>query len=169
MLLCVLVIVCYCVYLLLCVIVCTCYCVLLCVLVIVCTCCCVLLCVLVVVCYCVYLLLCVIVCICCCVYLLLCVIVCTCCCALLCVPEQLRVDNSSPVTNWEQLAKGFFIVCLYIYCSWKSSYQEGRVGIPLTGLNLSQARTWISNVICRSLFCVQKIVRFVDIGGIVTV
>ena len=56
-------------YLLLCVIVCTCallcvlvvvrYCVYLLLCVIVCTCCCVLLCVLVVVCYCVYLLLCV--------------------------------------------------------------------------------------------------------------
>ena len=49
-------------------------------------------------------------------------------------------------------------ICLfYMYCHWRSRYQEGRVGIPLTGLNppqwcMSQARTWISNVICRGLF-----------------
>jgi hypothetical protein len=29
----------------------------------------------------------------------------------------------------------FFIICLYIFCHWRSSYQEG-VGIPLTGLAL---------------------------------
>jgi len=29
----------------------------------------------------------------------------------------------------------FFIICLYMYCHWISSYQEGRIGIPLTGLN----------------------------------
>ena len=29
-----------------------------------------------------------------------------------------------------------FIVCLYIYCRWRSSYQEGRVGIQLTCLTL---------------------------------
>ena len=26
-----------------------------------------------------------------------------------------------------------FNVCLYMYCRWRSSYQEGRVEIPLTG------------------------------------
>jgi hypothetical protein len=30
---------------------------------------------------------------------------------------------------------GFFIVCLYMYCRWRSSYQkEGRIVIPLTGI-----------------------------------
>jgi hypothetical protein len=63
-----------------------------------------------------------------------------------------------------------------MYCCWRSSYQEGRVSIslnPATFLCLSQARTWISKVICRGLFCVQwlqlrweVIVGFVDIGGI---
>jgi hypothetical protein len=33
------------------------------------------------------------------------------------------------------------IICLYMYCSWRSSYQEGMVGIPLTGLNLPQFYT----------------------------
>jgi len=28
----------------------------------------------------------------------------------------------------------FFIVCLYMYCRWRSSYQEGRVRSPLNGL-----------------------------------
>ena len=63
-----------------------------------------------------------------------------------------------------------------MYCCWRSSYQEGRVSIslnPTICLCLSQARTWISNVICRGLFCVQwvqlrweVIVGFLDIGGI---
>jgi hypothetical protein len=30
---------------------------------------------------------------------------------------------------------GLFIVCLYMYCRWRSSYQkEGRIVIPLTGI-----------------------------------
>ena len=29
----------------------------------------------------------------------------------------------------------FFIIWLYVYCLWRSSYQEERVGIPLTGLS----------------------------------
>jgi hypothetical protein len=33
------------------------------------------------------------------------------------------------------LTAGFFIICLYMFCHWRSSYQEG-VGIPLTGLTL---------------------------------
>ena len=41
---------------------------------------------------------------------------------------------------------------------------------PATFLSLSQARTWISNVVCGGLLCsvssVEMIVRFVDIGGI---
>jgi hypothetical protein len=28
----------------------------------------------------------------------------------------------------------FFIVCLFMYCCWRSSYQKGMVGIPLTSL-----------------------------------
>jgi hypothetical protein len=30
----------------------------------------------------------------------------------------------------------FYIVCLYKYCRWRSSYQEGRVAILLTSLTL---------------------------------
>jgi hypothetical protein len=29
----------------------------------------------------------------------------------------------------------FFIVCLCMYCYWRTRYKEGGVGIPLTGLN----------------------------------
>jgi hypothetical protein len=42
-----------------------------------------------------------------------------------------------------------------------SSYQEGRIGIPSTGLTppqgvcLSQARIWIFIVIYRGVFCIQ--------------
>ena len=32
---------------------------------------------------------------------------------------------------WGNLCR-FIIVCLYLYCSWRSNYQEGRVGISLT-------------------------------------
>jgi len=68
---------------------------------------------------------------------------------------------------------------IYMYCHWRSSYQEERVGIPLTSLTLSiiflclsQTRTWISYVIFCGLFCIQwvqfreVIVCLVDIGGI---
>ena len=32
------------------------------------------------------------------------------------------------------ISAGFFLVYLYMYCRCRSSYQEGRVGIQLTGL-----------------------------------
>jgi hypothetical protein len=37
---------------------------------------------------------------------------------------------------WSEMitCRFFFIVCLYLYCLWTSNYQDGRVGIPLTGL-----------------------------------
>jgi hypothetical protein len=53
---------------------------------------------------------------------------------------------------------------LYLYCCWRSNYQAGRVGTPLTSLTLSYiyiyvnarlVRIWISNVICRGDFSVQ--------------
>jgi hypothetical protein len=52
------------------------------------------------------------------------------------------------------------IVRLYLCCRWRSNNQEGRVGIPSTGLNLQhfvpiQGR--ISNVICRGIFMVNYI------------
>ena len=34
------------------------------------------------------------------------------------------------------ICAGFFIICLYMYYSWWSSYQEGRVEISLTGITL---------------------------------
>ena len=66
----------------------------------------------------------------------------------------------------------FVYTCIYtkMYCCLRSSYQEGRVGISTTFFSLSQARTWISNVICHGLFCVQWVqLRWeviVDNGGI---
>ena len=52
----------------------------------------------------------------------------------------------------------FFIICLYMYCRLRSSYQRrdpiNRCN-PATFVCLSQARTWISNIICSGLICVQ--------------
>ena len=63
--------------------------------------------------------------------------------------------------GWKRIRAGFlFCFCLSMNYHKKSSYQEGRVGIPLSGLTLpnfvclSQARTCISDIICRGLFCV---------------
>lgn len=45
---------------------------------------------------------------------------------------------------------------------WSSNYKDWKVGIPLTGLtpplfsSWSKSKTWIYNVICRGLFCVQR-------------
>ena len=59
----------------------------------------------------------------------------------------------------------------------RSSYQEGRIEIPVTCLTLThcclfQSTTWISNIICHGLFVFSELrweahVRFVDIGGII--
>lgn len=69
------------------------------------------------------------------------------------------------MSKWKRICAVFLlIVGLYKYCSLRSSYQEGRVGIPLTGLNptlfflcLFQTRTWIANIIRRCpLLCGQR-------------
>ena len=31
--------------------------------------------------------------------------------------------------QWNQICAVFFIICLFMYCHWRSSYQEWRVGI----------------------------------------
>jgi hypothetical protein len=71
-----------------------------------------------------------------------------------------------------------FLPFVYIWIALDPVIKRGGLGSnksfnPATFLCLSQARTWISNVICHSLFCVQwvqlkweVIVRFIDIGGI---
>ena len=60
---------------------------------------------------------------------------------------------------------------VYICCRWRSNYQGG-VGILLTSLTLatflclSQARTWISNVICSRLSLCSMIwcpIQFADL------
>ena len=38
--------------------------------------------------------------------------------------------------EWNQIFQVFFIICLYMYCYWRSNYQEG-VGIPLSVLTPS--------------------------------
>jgi hypothetical protein len=58
-----------------------------------------------------------------------------------------------------------------MYCHWRSSYQEGKVGIPLTDLTPpqfcanSKTKTWISNGMVSELRW-EGIVRSGDIGGI---
>ena len=34
-----------------------------------------------------------------------------------------------------RIGAGFSIICLYICCNWRSSYQEGSIEILLTGLS----------------------------------
>ena len=46
----------------------------------------------------------------------------------------------------------FFIICLCMYCSWRSSHF----------LYLSQTRTWPSNVICHGLLCSASSVKMRD-------
>ena len=41
----------------------------------------------------------------------------------------------SGLFEWKRIyARFFFIVSLYMYCCWRSSYLKGRAWIPLTGL-----------------------------------
>jgi hypothetical protein len=62
----------------------------------------------------------------------------------------------------------FFIICLWMHCSWRSSYQEGRVTTLLNGLTTShllyrsQTRTWNSNVICHGFLCSGSSVKIRD-------
>ena len=45
-----------------------------------------------------------------------------------------RMTDNTMAKIKETKGTGFFIVCLYMYCRWRSRYQGRRVGIPLTGL-----------------------------------
>jgi hypothetical protein len=78
----------------------------------------------------------------------------------------IRYPSAQKHHNWSMynvLFKIFVVVwfdyhVLYMYCCWRSSYQEGMVWTTVTGLTPSylcvplQDRNWISNVICRRLF-----------------
>ena len=70
-----------------------------------------------------------------------------------------------------------FIVCLYLYCRWRSGYQNGRVWIPLTGLTTQHfdacpkpgpgfPTSYIVVSFVFSELSLEVIVRFVDIGEI---
>jgi hypothetical protein len=66
---------------------------------------------------------------------------------------------------------GFFIDCLYMYCRWRFSYQEGRLGIPLNRFNPphfcacpKQGPGFPTSHVM--VFLCSVIVHFVDIGGI---
>jgi len=70
----------------------------------------------------------------------------------------------------ESNMSSFVLVCLFLYCRWRSNYQRG-VGSsywfnPATSLCLSKARILNLNATSCCLFCVMN-VCFVDIGGIV--
>ena len=38
------------------------------------------------------------------------------------------------IWSWRESVQVFFIVCLYMHCRWRSTYQETRVRIPLPGI-----------------------------------
>ena len=52
--------------------------------------------------------------------------------------------------KWKPICACFFIFCLYLYCCWRSNYQENWHSI-INQFN----HTWISIGICHGLFCVQ--------------
>jgi len=64
---------------------------------------------------------------------------------------------------WVEVNCTFVIICLYLYCHWRSSYQEEEGWEPINQFNpatfacLSLVRTWISNIIhvCLGLFYLQ--------------
>jgi hypothetical protein len=68
-------------------------------------------------------------------------------------------------------------LCLYTYCRWRSSNQEGRVGIPLTGLTRPHfcaclkpehgfPTSYVGTVVVYFVFSEIIYVIFVDIDGI---
>ena len=62
----------------------------------------------------------------------------------------------SGLFEWTRIYARFFIVSLYMYCCWRSSYLKGRVWIPLTSLTQPHglplpAWTWSSSGICNIL------------------
>jgi hypothetical protein len=66
-------------------------------------------------------------------------------------------SSNQPISN-----KNYpILICLYMHCRWRSSYQEREGWGPISLLNsatcfgLSEARIWISNVIGCVFFCVQ--------------
>jgi hypothetical protein len=74
--------------------------------------------------------------------------------------------------------QAFVIVCLYLYCRWKSTYQEERVKIQITGFNRGnlsvcfkpRPRFLLAQVvvfIVSNDLRLEVIVRFVDIVGII--
>jgi hypothetical protein len=78
--------------------------------------------------------------------------------------------------EWKRIHEVFCLSFVYICIAvGVSVFKMGMLGPlyqfdPATLVHLSQARPWMSNVICRGLLCVQVrrnvIVRFADIVGI---
>ena len=52
-----------------------------------------------------------------------------------CTFIKININMWSSLSGSESV-QVFFIVCLYVYCRWRSCHQEGRVGITLTSLTL---------------------------------
>ena len=79
-----------------------------------------------------------------------------------------KVNNSTDITKTFK-----YVAPLGIHVSKGKGLDPINRITPAIFFSLSQTKTWISNVICRGLFCVrwvqlgwQVIVRFVDIGRI---
>ena len=70
------------------------------------------------------------------------------------------------------MSVGFVLFVLCMYWPWRSNYQEGGVGIPLTSLTPSGPGFPLSYV-CRGLLFMfselkrEATVRFIDIGRII--
>ena len=78
------------------------------------------------------------------------------------------------MSKWKRICAGFFIVCLYMYCCWRSSrHLEERAWIPLTGVIpplfyvcSKPEPAFPTPYVVASLFVVREvIVCFVDISG----
>jgi hypothetical protein len=70
------------------------------------------------------------------------------------------------LSGTENVYRIMFVYKIDLHCRLRSDYQEG--GTPLNGLTLphfcvcpNYTSTWISNVICRCLLCVQ----WFEVGG----
>jgi hypothetical protein len=66
-----------------------------------------------------------------------------------------QYQQNETITEYVQV---FYHRFIWVYCRWRSNYQEERVGIPLTGLTLPHLDdcTWMFYVFCLHNFRVRR-------------